>query len=347
VAVWAALPLARPDATLLVAVQALALLAFAPVPRRRALAALVPVLAVAAVPAAAYFGYSIAATGTPSTSSDARSYALQEVAKEFVGPLYRNADALREAFGSPWIFSLLPAIAGLVLLARRSDMRWLGAHGVLAIAGYLFLLTFVAPGFHDSPRYLLPVVPIVVCGVAYLLARARGPALRAAAVAAAALVIGVATADRLNDDLDLLAGFGIDKREVFSREPTDRINELARPGEVLLSYEVQLRYFLREDVEVLSEDGIIDGEVRDYQPSGDMTGFLRDHRPDWWIADENVRTRPYLKGSILERALLAFREDPAARTRTLDGIRFDLVERRARPIQPGFGGWQMLFRLSY
>jgi hypothetical protein len=346
VLIWAALPLSRPDATLLVAAEALALLAFAPVPRGRALRGLVAMLAVAALPAAMYFGYSIAELGTASTSSDARAYALQEVSKDFVGPLYRNADALREAFGSPWIFSLLPALAGLALLARRRDTRWLAAVGALAIAGYLFLLTFVAPGFHDSPRYLLPVVPVVVCAVAYLLTQATGT-LRLAAVAVAAVVIGLATADRLNDDLDLIAGFGIDEREVFSKEPTEVVNRMAEPGDVLLSYEVQLRLFLREDVDVLSQDGIIDGEVREYQESRDMTGFLREHRPDWWIADQNVSSRPYLRGSVLERVFDAFKADPRARTKTLDGIRFDLVERRNRPLQPGFGGWQMLFRVSY
>jgi hypothetical protein len=330
-----------------VAAEAVALLAFAPVPRGAALRALVPLAALATLPSVAYFGYSIAATGTASTSSDARSYALQEVAREFVGPLYRNADALREVVGSPWIFSLLPALAGLLLLARRADARWLAAHGALSIAGYLFLLTFVAPGFYDSPRYLLPVVPIVVCAVAYLLARASGGALRAAALAAAVLVIGLATADRLNDDLDLIAGFGIDEREVFSKEPVAVVNRMARPGDVLLSYEVQLRLFLRDDVKVLSQDGIIDGEVREYQESRDMTGFLREQRPDWWIADQNVNTRPYLRGSVLERVFDAFKADPTLRSRSYEGIRFELVKRRRRPLQPGFGGWQMLFRVSY
>ncbi|HEX8067715.1 MAG TPA: hypothetical protein VF520_14440 [Thermoleophilaceae bacterium] len=346
-AVWAALPLARPDAAVLVAAQAVAMLAFAPVERRRAAVALLATLAVAAIPAAAYFGYSTIELGTPSTSSDARAYALQEFARDFVGPLYRNAEAVREVLGSPWIFAFLPGLAGLGLMARRAETRWLALHGALSIGAYLFMLSFVAPGFHDTARYLLPLVPVIVCSAAYLLARVPGPAARAGAMAVAALAIGLASADRLNDDLDLLASFGIDEHEVFSREPTSRVNALAAPGDVLLSYEVQLRYFLRDDVRVLSEDGIVDGKVADFQPSGDMTGFLLRHRPRWWIADENVRTRPYMRGSVLDRALLAFRSDRSTPSRTLDGVRFDLVARRSTPLQPGFGGWQMLFRLAY
>lgn len=346
-AVWALLPLSRPDAVALVAIEALALLVLAPVPWRRALVPLGATLAAAAVPAAAYFGYSLAELGTPSTSSGARAYALQEFGTELVGPFYRNADALRELFRSPWIVALVPGAAGLALMARGRDLRWLALHGGLAIAAYVFLLTFLTPGLYDTPRYLLPIVPVVVCGVAHLLASLPAGAVRAVTIAVATVAIGLASAMQLDDDLDLIANFGLDEHEVFSREPTERVNQLAKPGDVLLSYEVQLRYFLRDDVGVLSQDGIIDGKVRDYQPSGDMAGFLRRYRPDWWIADENVRTRPYLNGGLLERVLLAFRADPQGTSMTFDGIRFDLVERRRTPLQPGFGGWQMLFRVSY
>src|SRR3712207_8969741 len=51
----------------------------------------------------------------------------------------------------------------------RSSTRWLGVYGALAIAGYAGLLTFVAPAFHDTERYLLPVVPIIAVGVACLI----------------------------------------------------------------------------------------------------------------------------------------------------------------------------------
>src|SRR4051812_36669085 len=56
VALWAALPLARPDAAILVGAHALALVTFASVGRRRAAVQLVGLLAIAAVPSALYFG---------------------------------------------------------------------------------------------------------------------------------------------------------------------------------------------------------------------------------------------------------------------------------------------------
>jgi hypothetical protein len=345
--VWAALPLARPEAVLLVALQALALLLFSPVDRRRAAATILSGLALAAVPAAAYFGYSLAELGTPSTSSQGRGFALHESAGRLFGPFYRSADALRELTRSPWIFAVVPGLAGLAVLLRNRSTRWLGAYGVAAVAAYVSLLTFVAPAFYDTPRYLLPVVPIVVVGTACLLARTRGSRLWWPAVGAATLVLGGSAVHRLEERVDFMRSLEISNHEVFERDVTALVNRLARPGDVLLSYEVQLRYYLRDDVRILSQDGIIDGKVHPYQERRDMTAFLLRYRPRWWIADGNVNTRPYLKGSVLERSLLAFRQHPHAGARTLDGVRFTLVARRKRPPAVGFGSWEMLFRLDY
>ena len=347
VAVWAALPLARPDSVLVVAAQAVALFAFAPVPRRQAARALAPALAVAAVPAAAYFGYSYAELDTFSTSSQGRAFALHEASRKLVGPFYRSDDAIDEVLGNPWVFAVVPALAGLVLLARRVETRWLALHGGAVLAGYLFLLTFVAPGFHDTPRYLLPVVPVVAASAAYLVAQARGTALWWVAVAAAVLALGGSAGFWLRDQVDLIQSFVLTNHEVFERDVTATINRLARPDDVVLAYEVQLRQYLRPDVRVLSQDGITDGKVHPYQDGRDMTAFLLRYRPRWWIADQNVKFRRYLHGTVLDRAFDDFKRTPERAARSLDGIRFTLVERRDRPIAPGFGGWQMLFRLSY
>lgn len=343
---WGALPLARPDALVLVVAQAVALVFAAPAPVRRAAVRLLAVLAVAAIPAVAYYGYSLVELGTPSVSSQGRSFALREVAYPFFGPFYKSRAALDALTSTPWIFGLVPAVAGLTLVWRaRRD--WLATYAALALGGYLVLLTFVAPGLRDTPRYLIPLVPMVVVGVASLLARAHGTRLWWPLVVAGALAIGVSGTDALRDHVNVVRSFPITEREVFERDVTAHVNRLARPSDTLLAWEVQLRYFLRSDVRVLSEDGVTDGKVHPYQVSHDMTGFLRRYRPRWWIADENVNIRRFVKGSVLQRALLAFRADPRVRTRVIDGIRFELVARRTRPIVRGFGGWQLLLRLDY
>jgi hypothetical protein len=348
IATWAALPLVRPDAVILVAAHALALLLFAPGPRGQTLTRLAGALVIAAIPAALYFGYSIAELGTFSTSSQGRTFALQEASDKWFGPFYRSADAIDTLFAAPWIFAFVPGVVGLVLLGRRSSERaWVAAYGLLAVAGYIALLTFIAPGLTDTDRYLLPIVPIVTAGVAVLVARARGTRFWPAAVAAAALSIGISSADELRDLTRFARAAGITEHEVFERDVVRRVESLARPGDTLLAYEVQLRLFLREDVDVLSLDGITDGKVADYQEDSELTAFLKRYEPRFWIADRNVQTREYLRGTVLERVLDAHEQQPN-RTRFVDdGIEFRLVARRDRPLARGFGGWQALFELSY
>jgi hypothetical protein len=347
VAVWAALPLARPDAVILVAAETVALFAFAPGPRRRAALTLVAGLALASLPAAVYFGYSLVELGTFSTSSQGRAEALREANDKWIGPLYLSRHGVRELFSSPWVFGVVPALAGLALLGRSQPSRWLAAYGGLAMAGYLALLTFITPGFFDTQRYLVPLVPIVVVGAASLLAQVRGSRLWPAAVLAGVLAIGGSAVHELRKTTRFARAIGITEHEVFERDVDATINRLARPGDRVLSYEVQMRYFLRGNVSVLSEDGITDGKVAPYQSSRDMTGFLLRYRPRWWIADRNVTTRRYMKGSVLHRAFVGFQRDPSERAARLDGIGFRLIARRDRPLAAGFGGWQMLFELRY
>lgn len=347
VTVWAAMPLARPDAVILVAAQLVALFVCAPGARRSAAAVLLGAAAVATIPSLLYFGYSAVELGTPSTSSQERAFAIREVAAPLIGPFKRSAAAAHELTSSPWVFATPLCLAGLAGMLRSLHARWIGVHGGLALAAYVALLTFVTPAFYETPRYLLPVVPIVVTGVACLIVRSRGSTLWWPAIAVAALVLGCSAASELRSQVDLQRSFAITRDEVFERDVVARIDQLASPGDSVLSYEVQLRYYLRRDLRVLSEDGITDGKVAPYQSRHDLTGFVDRYQPRWWIADQNVTTRRYMRGSVLERAFLDFKRSPRRPSRTIDGIRFALVAQRARPLARGFGGWQMLFRLSY
>lgn len=347
ICVWAFLPLARPDAVILVAANAAGLLMFSPRGVRAVGPAVLGGLAIAALPAAAYFGYSQVELGTFSTSSRARTFALREGLSKWVGPLYLSGEAVRELLRSPWVFAFVPAVGGIVLAARNSAMRWAAVYAVLAVLGYLALLTFVAPGQYDTPRYLLPLVPLMASAAAYALTALSRAKWKLLAAAVAAVVIGVPALAELRDNLRLARSIGITNHEVFERDVVARVNDLATPGDALLSYEVQTRYYVRDDVLVISQDGITDPRVGPYQERGDMTGFLLRYRPRWWIADRNVTTRRYLTGSVLERALLSFRRGSQPPARKLDGIGFELIARRNRPLAIGFGGWEMLFRLSY
>ena len=344
---WALLPLARPDAAIVVAAEAVALTLTGLVPWRRAASTTFSALAAAAIPAAAYYGYSLVHLGTYSTSGAERTFALHEGAQRWIGPFYFSTDALHQLFATYWVFVTIPGLLGLGLLARGRVTRWAGVTGGLVFVVYLGLLTFVSPGLTDTPRYLLPITPLLAVGVARCISAVGGSRLRWAVLVLALALIGGLSINYLHNRVVWLRSLGLTQNEVFERDAVVRVNALARPGDTLLAYEVQLRYFLRSDVAVLSEDGITDAKVRPYQTPAGMSAFVERYHPRWWIADRNVATRPYMRGSVLDRVYSAFEAHPGLTRETVDRITFALVARRSRPLVAGFGGWQLLFRLSY
>jgi hypothetical protein len=347
VAIWAVLPLARPDASLVAVAEALAIVFSGRVDRRRAGATTAAALALAAIPAMAYYGYSLVHLGTLSTSASERTFALHEGAHRWLGPLYLSTDALHQLFATFWVLITVPGLVGLGLLARTRPTRWIGVTGGLLLLAYLLLLTFVSPGLTDTPRYLVPVIPLLAVGSARCLSALRSEPTRVVAVCVSLGLIGGLAISDVHHRAVWLRSLGLSSNEVFERDVVARINALAHPGDTLLAYEVQLRYYLRDDVSVLSEDGITDAKVRPYQTPAGITTFLRRYQPRWWIADNDVAVRKYMRGSVLDQVFTAFKRHPALAHRSVDGITFDLVARRSRPLAPGFGGWQILFRLSY
>ncbi|HVK37326.1 MAG TPA: hypothetical protein VNA88_02245 [Candidatus Kapabacteria bacterium] len=351
-AVWALMPLSRPDATLLVPLQIAALWIAGPQRSARTLATLVGAAAVAAIPAALYFGYSYTTLGTISVSSKCRAFALKESADR-IGPILLS----RKALG--YLGSILYAIAlgglGLDLLRRDRRTTWIGLYGGAAMLMYPVLLVFVQPVTNDLPRYFLPIAPFIVLGAGRALAEAERR-LRAEEHPARAWIISAAIVVLLfvvRPPLAVLGeaveqsrrGYRFD--EIVEREVVERVNAIALPGQTVLAYEVQGRYWLRPDVSLLSLDGITDGLVAPYLESADMGAFLRRHRPEYWIANDAGDYRPYLRRSILQRAIEAFERDRGATSFAIEGITFELLARRERPMPRGFAGWTMLVRLGY
>jgi hypothetical protein len=343
---WALLPLARPEAVILVAAQLLGLVVAAgPGARRRALA-LAPVAALAAIPALAYFGYSQLELGAFSTSSDARAFALREEADE-IGPFVVSDYALDYVRTLRFLPVLVAAAIGGWLLWREPRWRWLSVYTGLAFAGYAFFLSFVAPGFFDTARYFLPVAPLLVAAAARALRAAEGTRWLWPVAVLALVAFARPVWHFLHTDVPVYRDAGLTFAEVFERDAAERVAARARPGDRLLAYEVQLRYVLDRDVDVLSLDGATDGKVAAYRDPPDLAGFLRRHRPRFWIGDDNVDYRPYLHGSVLARAQKRFEREPALTSAVIDGIGFRVVARRERPLRPLFGGWKVLYELTY
>ena len=352
--IWAALPLARPESTVLVPLQMGCLLLARPGSRRRDVRVLLGAAALAALPAALYFGYSTIELGVPSTSSAARSAWLREHADR-LGPLYVSSDALHYLVTPPIWYATLPSLGGLALLLRRRRERWLAVYALGGVAVYLLLLTFVTPGFYDTGRYMLPVVPFIVLGGAALLRELeRRPALLVAGLALAAAFVIRPAVDVLTEDAQHLRDVPTTLDNTLERGAATTVNRLAAPGTVVLANEVQVRFLLRSDLSVLSLDGITDGKVLPYIGPRDLARFVRRYRPGYWIADTATEPVPpgatplrLLGSSVLAAAVRRFNADARLRDTQLEGIHFHLVRRRAGPLPYRFGPWTKVFRLSY
>jgi hypothetical protein len=353
-AVWALLPLARPEAALLVPIEILAVW-IARGRRRQDLIALAGAAVIAAIPAVAYFGYSLIELGVPSTSTAGRSEWLRTQAHR-VGPFYTSSFALRYLFGSPIVFAFVPSLAGLAVLARSPARRFGAMAGAGAITAYVLLLTFISPGFLDTGRYLLPIAPFVVIGIAAVfgaIPRNR-PLAPAAALATAALLVCVPAIRVLTSDAHALRDLPFSFDNSMERGAADVLNRAAPRGSLVLAYEVQVRWFLRPDLRVLSLDGITDGKVLPYIRAGNLDGFLRRYRPRYWVADPSAdppepgAKRPvYITNSSLGRAMARFRLQPSLRSVQEDGIGIRLVARRPGPLPYKFGPWTAVLELSY
>lgn len=348
-AVWGAIPLTRPDATVLVVLQAGALWWFAGGRTRVVLVRLLSVGVIAAIPAACYFGYSYLTVGAFSVSSVCRAFALQESAQR-IGAVAYSKPALEYLGGI--LYMILPAAVGFDLLRRQTE-RWLGWAAAAGVVGYSLLLVFLSPVTNDLSRYFLPIAPLLVVGAATAFgkweqqARQEGGKGWGIALIAIGLiflikpiagVIGQALEQRTR-------GYTFD--EIVEKEAAQKINAVAPAGATVLAYEVQDRYYLRPDLQLLSLDGITDGKVAPYLASGDMVAFLKQYRPGYYLANDAVEYRPYLRKGLLFNLVAAFQADTTLRQFTSDGITFSLLERRARPMPKGFAGWRALFTIQY
>jgi hypothetical protein len=197
-----------------------------------------------------------------------------------------------------------------------------------------------------STAWVLPGVigPTLAGVVAESLRRSALVAL-VALVAVAVVVVGPATA--LPDDAAEIGTFGYSFDRITERGIAGRIDRVAPRGSSVLAYEVQDRYFLRDDLRVISLDGLTDAAVAPYRGTN-LVGFLRQVRPDYWIANKAVEYRPFLAHTVLHEAYERLIADASLRQVTIDGIEFRVVARRTTPFPVHSSGWwTLLVRLRY
>jgi hypothetical protein len=321
--VWALLPLARPDATIVVAAELGALLAAAILLRGNC-AWLLLAVGAAAIPAGCYYGFSVFTVGSPSTSSAAASVELSQAARHFHGLAY-SLDAIAVFNSYPFAVTAPFALLGAQALLNRKPERYLALAALAAAAAYLLALTFILPvsGTAEIGRYVLPVAVLWLvfqsAGLARLIgwsSQYRTNVLPAGLACLLALPLFAHTRTTVSQ----LRTLGSSFETASEKNIVDYVNAVAPIGSTLFTQQVQDRYFLRDDLQLLSMNGVVDGRITPYLKSGDLAGFLQAYTPRYWLADNRVDNRSYLVGSLLQEAVSAA-PDPGERV-TLGRITF-------------------------
>jgi hypothetical protein len=337
-AAWTALPLARPECALLVLLE---LLALAATGSRGRIAVLVALALVAAFPAAVYYGYSQVTLGSYSVSNATRTMD-QRAGAVAIGPLLYSPAAAEYL----WSIAIPLAISvpGIWAWLHTRPDRWLGWYTGGAIVIWSLVLVFYPVTLY-VPRYFLLAAPFVVAAIAKALTMAPArPMIRAFAWSLGFVVLLSTVATTFLTAVDAShAGYAFDV--ITERVVIDRVNGVAIPGDRVLAYEVQDRWSLRDDVDLLAVNGITDGKVAPFIRVSDMAGFLKSYRPSLWIADDPIHQLPYTRGTMLDEAMT--RLEAGAASTSIDGVRFEVVQRNAEPVAAGFAGWRLLIRLSY
>ncbi len=346
--IWACIPVTRPDATVLVVIE-VTVIWLASGHRIRSAFVLSSMALTAAIPSIVYFGYSFIKLGTFSVSSQNRAFALQESAQR-IGPLHISRDALSFVFSMIYVF-LLAAIGCDIIWQKRghSAQRWFAGFALLSVPAYFLMLVFISPVTSDSARYFLPIAPVLAIAAGIALSSFEKSTTSGWRITKTLIVILLIVKPSI-----AIVGQAIDQKsrgysfnEIVERDVVDSINRRASDGDRVLAYEMQDRYLLRADLDLMSLDGITDARVTPYLKSSEMGAYLLRYRPRFWIANSAVNYRPFLQRSILQRVVSRFDTDPSLSTLDTAGIRFSVLARRTTPMPRSFAGWTYLIELQY
>ena len=298
---WSLILLTRPDAFPLVLVNAL-LLALASKRQRKSFRRLLALFGLSLIPAAAYYGYSFITLGSFSVSAVCRAFALKEGAKEFLGIPY-SLVPLKIFLTAPLLLWTGMAVWGWQRYVVDRTKKWFACYSALAFGYYIVFFSFVSPSVSDVTRYLLPILPFFAVHASIGIAeiwKERGNVLHFCFLFLF-LIYAV---------LPPLQGFlgqavyerdrGLSFDVITEREIVEHLNAIAEPLTTILVYEVQDRYHLRNDLTLLSLDGITDGKVTPYFSDSDISSFLWKYQPRYWLGNSAVLYRPFLSKSVLK-----------------------------------------------
>ncbi len=299
-------------------------------------------MAITLIPALSYYGYSFWATGVISNSGYCRSFALKEAASRWHNISY-SLNPIKDLFLTfPQLLWFSISYVGIMALPNSCQLlkRFL----LCTLACYLVLFTLIIPITCDTGRYLNVVFPFLCYGLAnginmFLQVANRYVLLWFFLLYSFSYVplkdtyLSISQLKQRGYSFDVITERGI----------AEYLNGILEREAILLAYEVQSRYWLRDDIKVLSLDGITDGKIAPYLHNSDLLSFIKKYKPNYWLANDAVNYRPFLRNSVLKQIFDS--TDTNMPTITIDGITFHLLKIRDYPHTPGLAGWTRLYKV--
>jgi hypothetical protein len=346
--IWSSIPLVRPDAVIIVFLN-LFLLAALYYKNKKSVFLVFITFLLSFLPSILYFGYSYLTSGTFSVSSYCRAFALKEGAQSFLG-LFYSFSTIKLFFKFPLILWLGFIFWGWGKYKNLDKIHQpLVYFSISVLSCYLLILSVISPVTRDAGRYILPVIPFLVPFASLGLADLWNIAVKRKYVVLLFGIILFFVAVPL---------WWITKAAVYEKKRglsfdiiTEKViieylNSIAEPNATILIYEVQDRYYLRPDLNLLSLDGITDGKIAPYLASGDISSFLWKYKPKYWLANDAVFYRPFLSNSILKQ-VMGKNGIPEGNSVQIDGMTFTNVRLRKEPIIEGFSAYKQLYKIDY
>lgn len=239
------------------------------------------------IPFGVYIFFSYLLTGTYSSSSYCRSFALTEGTSTLLG--------LHYSFSSISAVFAFPSVLLVLFLIYKREINKITVISVISTIIYLLVFSFIKPINEYPHRYLVPIFILLTFCVASIYKDIRFINHKLHIVILALLIV-----------IGSLIGAKVYKyyntfnfEQIAEKNLITSLNSEVPINSLILSYEVQNKYYMRNDLKILSLDGIIDGKVSPYLNNSKMIEFLNKYKPNYWIANDAVNYREYLKKSEL------------------------------------------------
>lgn len=276
------------------------------------------------------FSYSI--TGTYSSSSYCRSFALSEGTNTLLGMQY--------SFSSLLAIIAFPSAFLILMIMRRKSFNKIFVISIASTIIYLIVFSFIKPIDVNPHRYLVPIFILLTFTVAinYKEITHIGPKLKRILLALIMVTFFLICA-KVYKYYD-----GYTFNQISEKELIDYLNKEIPFGSTILSYEVQNKYYMREDMRILSLDGIIDGKVAPYLKNSKMIDFINKYKPDYWIANEAINYRNYLNKSELYQ--IYNQENNVYDTISYNDINFILLKVNVEDLGK-LANWKKFYKLEY